>query len=685
MLNVTRGLFGTVAAAHAAGEGVSLAMVPGRVYVFSFPVVAPINAQAPAPTLQLAAHGAPTPPSAVTDTTAPLPWAGATAGGALPLAVVAPAFAVRRIGQRTHFPGAANTLFITLSPTVDLASPPAGAGGANSSVTIAGLLGVSSATIAVADLRLPAIAGALATPAPNASAVRLPAPAPAVEGYYAGFELVVAGETRRIAAYTADRLAFLNASLAAGAPAAGAAFAVYSLASAALAPTAEWASGTITLRVSPGSALRRGAPYGLALAVTNPLAAVAAGGGGPTVSASGGAVIPAAPLYVDLDTRPVAGATTTLEDVAAGAPLSRCACAAAAACCQACARLRVAAAAGIAVGRPLRVEGEAVTVLAVEPAGATGAADVFVRRSAAPGASPAHRAGVGVELPLPGDELGVAITVLATAATAGDASLAVAEPGRMAKGQYLLVGAELMRVAASPVAGGAVSVLRGLGGTAAAAHAAGAAVVEPVGSGGSLPGDAGLRVAAPGFVVRRIGQRTPYPGAANILSLTLSPNLDLPSGAEVTVSGLSGAVATDGATPLSELDSSTGAAAFGGTGSWTGATSTLMLTVAALLKAGSLYAFAFAVANPFTAQPAPTVSVAASGGAAAVAAAAMTWDPTAAANVLGAGAGDGRALKVDAPGFPVRDLAQDSRCSGQPFCLRIPLLHSHCAGCHLFG
>merc|ERR1719199_584800 len=47
-----------------------------------------------------------------------------------------------------------------------------------------------------------------------------------------------------------------------------------------------------------------------------------------------------------------------------------------------------------------------------------------------------------------------------------------------------------------------------------------------------------LLVHAPAFVVKDIGQSSPYPGANNTLSVTISPNIDLNVGAVIAISQL---------------------------------------------------------------------------------------------------------------------------------------------------
>ena len=67
---------------------------------------------------------------------------------------------------------------------------------------------------------------------------------------------------------------------------------------------------------------------------------------------------------------------------------------------------------------------------------------------------------------------------------------------------------------------------------------------------GAIAGDrAPLRVYAPRFEYRFLGQSNPYPAQDNILSLTIAANVDLSARAAITLSGIAGAAATVNPTP----------------------------------------------------------------------------------------------------------------------------------------
>ena len=73
---------------------------------------------------------------------------------------------------------------------------------------------------------------------------------------------------------------------------------------------------------------------------------------------------------------------------------------------------------------------------------------------------------------------------------------------------------------------------------------------------GAQPGDSTpLRIIAPSFVVRKLGQSNPYPGASNVITVTLATNVDISSsdGSRLTVHGLYGAATADTqALPISD-------------------------------------------------------------------------------------------------------------------------------------
>ena len=76
----------------------------------------------------------------------------------------------------------------------------------------------------------------------------------------------------------------------------------------------------------------------------------------------------------------------------------------------------------------------------------------------------------------------------------------------------------------------------------------------PASSGAQAGDSAPLRIIAPSFVVRKLGQKIPYPGAANIITVTLAVNVDLLSSdsSKITLQGLYGAATPDSSLAISD-------------------------------------------------------------------------------------------------------------------------------------
>ena len=72
---------------------------------------------------------------------------------------------------------------------------------------------------------------------------------------------------------------------------------------------------------------------------------------------------------------------------------------------------------------------------------------------------------------------------------------------------------------------------------------------------GAQFGDASvLKVNAPAFVVRDVSQKTFSPGVENTIFVTMSTNVDLAAGSEITVAGLIGSNSSDDAAlPLTDI------------------------------------------------------------------------------------------------------------------------------------
>jgi len=136
-----------------------------------------------------------------------------------------------------------------------------------------------------------------------------------------------------------------------------------------------------------------------------------------------------------------------------------------------------------------------------------------------------------------------------------------------------------------------------------------------------------LRVISPAFVVRHIGQSTPYPGGNNSLSITISPNVDLSVGAVIVISSLMSLDGSKGAQTgalhlmdgnnhpngKSTTDDTRYFAAYsGGTsgaGLWDDSSRSLTLFVVSKLTAGSFYSFQFILKNPLCVQPGQPVCI----------------------------------------------------------------------------
>jgi len=136
-----------------------------------------------------------------------------------------------------------------------------------------------------------------------------------------------------------------------------------------------------------------------------------------------------------------------------------------------------------------------------------------------------------------------------------------------------------------------------------------------------------LRIISPAFMVRKIGQSSPYPGDNNTLSVTIQPNVDISVGAVIVISSLMAADGTEGAKTgaLKLSDGSTDpggkttsddtryfASYTGGTsgsGQWDDSSRSLTLFVVSKLTAGSFYSFSFALKNPLCGQSGQPVCI----------------------------------------------------------------------------
>jgi hypothetical protein len=114
-----------------------------------------------------------------------------------------------------------------------------------------------------------------------------------------------------------------------------------------------------------------------------------------------------------------------------------------------------------------------------------------------------------------------------------------------------------------------------------------------------------LRVHVPKFFVKNIGQSSPYPGGSNLLSVTISANVDLKSGSIIFIKELDEAIAAPGDIALqgTHADFFQSLDGTGSHASWDDCDKALILKVATDLGcAGDNYTFAFEVMNPLEPQ-----------------------------------------------------------------------------------
>jgi ABC-type xylose transport system permease subunit len=168
--------------------------------------------------------------------------------------------------------------------------------------------------------------------------------------------------------------------------------------------------------------------------------------------------------------------------------------------------------------------------------------------------------------------------------------------------------------------------------------------------------------ALPTFRVATIQQSTPVVNAANTMTVTLTANVDLGVGSLVTITGLTGAVATG---PITLAGTDAGRFSNGATasrGAWDDTTKKLTLTVHTdlALVSGTPYTFTFTVTNPDAAQSSPAVSVSATIGGSAKSAVAMTKPGTALFGV----ANGYDPLLVVVPTFRTANIGQSTPLAG---------------------
>lgn len=713
------------AAAWTMSSGTLLLTVPAgqtavaaTVYTFSIQLTNPEAAQtlSSAPTIE-ASNGVTYSSTAMSlDTTTILALPGAAPGDASPLSVLSASFPLRAIGQSTPYPGAANTITVTISTNIAL--------GAGSTVTIPGLVGSTTAdnpTMSLTD------AGSTGVFVGTASWTQS-----------TGTLVIVVDAGQSMAASTAYTLSFTltnpAASLSgvtASITASGGAHGVQTMiadASSACVPSA--ASTTLSASItstagtevsltsaagiSRGRIIRVGSEEMQVTRVVSNDVTVVRGYGGTTAAChqSGAAVHSrllgastgdCVPLTVHSPGFPVkrigqssflGGASNTITVTVA----SNYALAQADSSYVTFSGLVLAATADSASLSIADVDSSgattvfgavgawsrtSVTLTLTVDAGQTMAADTIYVLSfvltnvAASSGSPLTRTSRSISVSAAGSASITASTVVSDdgficsaktmvneggTLTASDTAVTVtdaATPGIL-PGLHLQVDQEVMQVVG--IATNDVTVVRGVLGTSAAAHVDGAAVCVVTGTSPGLAKP--LQVLGSSLVSAAIGQSTPLPGATNTITTTLVPGVDM-SGSDVavTLAGLIGSATSTGTVTISDVASSGAVAVFGSSAAFDADLGSLTLTGASgTLNAGQPYIFSFPLTNPADATSPPTtvtylanvVSTGAIYGGGRVDQDTATVPSSAA----GAVAGDARPLKVYGSTFLVKAIGQ---------------------------
>jgi len=117
-----------------------------------------------------------------------------------------------------------------------------------------------------------------------------------------------------------------------------------------------------------------------------------------------------------------------------------------------------------------------------------------------------------------------------------------------------------------------------------------------------------VRAQTPQFTVRSIRQSTPVSGAPNTLTVSLTANIDLATGSEVTIRGLTGSRTANSAS----LPVTSTSGMLGTSGAWTKSTGQLVLTVVSGgMASGTACVLTFTLLNANGFQNSPTVYVSA--------------------------------------------------------------------------
>jgi hypothetical protein len=292
------------------------------------------------------------------------------------------------------------------------------------------------------------------------------------------------------------------------------------------------------------------------------------------------------------------------------------------------ASLSLSTAVNAAPGSFLHIDCETLVVHSVHAAGTA----LRVMRGAAGTDAAFHAAGAAVlgaaSLPRVLDaDAGhpvVRTTSLTARAVAGAATLSVNSTAGVVEGGHIRVDSEMMLVR-GVLSSTQLNVARGELGSAAAGHGA-SAPVEVFLPGGAAADARPLKVDAFGFALVRVGQSTPFPSAANTISVTLVSNVAVTNygsgsshlAARVTLSGLAGAQTPSGQLEIRDEGRSEAVGLFDHKATWRSGAGELVLSMAPdqKMQPGIMYKFSFAVQNAVEATGSPVLHASLHGSAA---------------------------------------------------------------------
>lgn len=124
-----------------------------------------------------------------------------------------------------------------------------------------------------------------------------------------------------------------------------------------------------------------------------------------------------------------------------------------------------------------------------------------------------------------------------------------------------------------------------------------------------------MRVHAPLFTIKKIGQSTPYPGMNNTITVTIASNFNMVERTKIVMHGFEGAIAVEGDVALSGIDADkfTSVAGTVGHGTWVDCDKALILIVESESGCNiSSFVLSFVVRNPLQAQDCMDVRINAS-------------------------------------------------------------------------